>query len=261
MVHNAGSHCSSVVPALLTVMLILVGVVPAATFNVSSMSEFQSALNTAASNGEHDTINVSADTYDVTSTLSFYSTENYSLLIDGAGTGQTILDGGTSDQIMSLRTTAGGADVAVQDMTFRNGSSTTEGGGLHVQTDGASIEVRDSDFDDKRRQNFEFMLGKSRLDERALHLILEHSHDAVILVGDDYKFEFVSEEGYRMVKAKPGELDGLNFLNYMPEAERERVKEYDLTIRKAFGYPPAEIQWNRKSRKMAQESSTGTSGN
>ena len=152
MKNSKSSFRSSVVPATLAFILILAAGAPAATFNVSSPSAFQAALNTAASNGENDTINVTAGTFYLTSTLSFYSTENYDLLIDGAGTGLTVLDGGTANQIMSLRTTAGGADVAVWNITLRNGSSSTEGGGLHVQTDGASIEIHDSSFDDNESE-------------------------------------------------------------------------------------------------------------
>ncbi len=76
--------------------------------------------------------------------------------------------------------------------------------------------------------DFEFTLGDTRLNEDALHLILEHSHDAVILLGTDYKFEYISEEGYRMVQAQKGDLLGEDFRKYVHEDDRDAIsKRYD----------------------------------
>jgi len=120
----------------------------AETFNVNSVSAFQSALDTAASNGENDTINVAAGSYAVTSALTFYSTEDFHLFIDGAGMGLTTLDGGDTVQILNIRTTTANANVTVGDITFQNGYSGADGGGLRIQTDQASIGLETSEFND-----------------------------------------------------------------------------------------------------------------
>ncbi|KPJ73872.1 hypothetical protein AMJ52_02790 [candidate division TA06 bacterium DG_78] len=119
----------------------------AETFNVNNPTEFQNALNTAASNSENDTINVSADTYNITTTLTFTSTEDFSLFIDGAGTGSTILDGGNSTQIFQFSATAANADLELQDMTFQNGNA-DHGGAIHLETVSASMSMSNCDFDD-----------------------------------------------------------------------------------------------------------------
>jgi hypothetical protein len=132
-------------------LFLLIALSPSAragTFNVNSVSAFQTALATAESNGENDTINVAAGSYDVTSTLTFYSTEDFHLLIDGAGTGLTILDGGDTVQILNVRTTTANAGVAVRNITFQNGYSIADGGGLRIQTDQASVNLESSEFND-----------------------------------------------------------------------------------------------------------------
>ena len=67
----------------------------AAVFNVSTEAEFQTALTTSESNGEADTIIVSAVTLNVSATLTYapVGVENFSLTVQGAGPGNTILDG------------------------------------------------------------------------------------------------------------------------------------------------------------------------
>jgi hypothetical protein len=120
----------------------------AETFDVSNVSAFQSALDSATSNGENDTINVAAGSYDVTSTLTFYSTEDFHILIAGAGMGVTTLDGGDTVQILNIRTTPANAHVTVENITFQNGYESTYGGGLCVQTDQASITLENSEFND-----------------------------------------------------------------------------------------------------------------
>jgi hypothetical protein len=71
-----------------------------AVFNVTNPTEFKNALNTAKSNGEDDTINLSAGIYNVTTTLLYTSKENHALNILGTGAGSTILDGGSEIPIL-----------------------------------------------------------------------------------------------------------------------------------------------------------------
>ncbi len=119
-----------------------------ATFNVNTVSGFQNALNTAAANGANDTINVAAGTYNISTTLSFSSWENNSLAIIGAGTGSTILDGGTTAQVLSLLTTEASAVLSIKKVTFRNGRSGDNGGALDIQTTAAAVMLENSEFND-----------------------------------------------------------------------------------------------------------------
>ena len=93
--------------------------VEAAIFNVSTPAQFQAALDTAYINGQDDTINVAAGTYNITTTLiyNYILSETYSLTIQGAGAGSTILDGGNSVPILSVYSVR---QVSVKDMTLWN---------------------------------------------------------------------------------------------------------------------------------------------
>ena len=120
----------------------------AATFNVSDVTSLENALATAASNGQDDVINVAAGTYNISSTLRHTSAENHTLAIQGAGSGSTIFDGGSSVQILAIIASQPDADVTISGLTFRNGSSTGNGGALNVQADAASITLSSSIVND-----------------------------------------------------------------------------------------------------------------
>ena len=106
----------------------------AASFNVTNVTSFQNALTTAQGNGEDDTINVAAGTYNISTPLSFASGGN-SLNVIGAGASSTILDGGRSVQVMNIDNSTAG-DIFVAGLTFQNGSNNvgevTVGGGLSL---------------------------------------------------------------------------------------------------------------------------------
>ena len=121
-------------------------VASAATFNVSNPAEFQSALTTAQSNGEPDTINVAAGFYDIaasgTLTYTAPASENAGLTIFGADSTTVILDGGSQVPILRIDTTQvindGGVSIEVYNMTFQNGTAPgtpANGGALAIQTD------------------------------------------------------------------------------------------------------------------------------
>lgn len=86
----------------------------AATFNVDTATEFQTALDTAATNGEDDVINLAAGIYSASSNgnqpFSYVIRPDCnsaavadSLTITGAGTGNTVLDGASSQQVLHVR--------------------------------------------------------------------------------------------------------------------------------------------------------------
>jgi uncharacterized repeat protein (TIGR01451 family) len=118
----------------------------AATFNVSDPTGFQNALTTAQNNGESDTINVAAGTYNVmgggTLTYTAAATENAALTITGADSTTVILDGGSQVQILRIDTTAvindSGVSIEIYNMTFVDGNATgapANGGALAILTD------------------------------------------------------------------------------------------------------------------------------
>ena len=130
-----------------TIMLCVSLAFPA-TFEVHNVSEFQTALNTAAANGESDSIYVVAGTYNIAATLTFNSSENYAVTIAGAGIGGTILDGQLAQQPLNMLTTGSSGNVTIFGMTFRNGVSSGNGGGLFVETSYGAIAVSNCEFND-----------------------------------------------------------------------------------------------------------------
>lgn len=99
----------------------------AATFNVTTPAEFQTALTTAQANSQNDTINVLAGTYNIGSTLTYDTTEDFDLTLVGAGASTTLLDGGKSVQIMNL-TGTGSGDISISGLTLQNGRNGSVGG-------------------------------------------------------------------------------------------------------------------------------------
>lgn len=129
------------------VFLLLIINVPAisGSFTVSNVTQFQNALNTAASNGQNDTINVLAGTYNVGSTLVYNSGENYFILI--RGTGSPVLEGGNARRILQLITSAGNGDIFVDGLNFQHGRG-DYGGGLNAITTSADISVKNCTVND-----------------------------------------------------------------------------------------------------------------
>lgn len=125
----------------------------AATFCVSTGNELRAALAAAVSNGESDTIRLRRGVYLASSgptAFDFYSTENFSLTLDGgwfgvtAGTCHlrfddaeaTVLDGGGQRSVLRLLGGVNsGASFTVRNLTIRNGDGTGRGtdfGGLFI---------------------------------------------------------------------------------------------------------------------------------
>jgi len=142
----------------------------AAVFDVSSVAQFQAALNTAQANGENDTINVlpcssgcstnpsyPVPVYDLDAPLTYTAaaTENQSLLISGFDSDTRILDGVLDAPILRIDTTAANADFAaqitIQGLTFTRGaarfSPILNGGAVSVLAKQAGIRVEGSVFE------------------------------------------------------------------------------------------------------------------
>ena len=115
------------------------------SFSVNNVTQFQAALNSAAANGQNDTINVLAGTYNVNPALTFTSNENYSLFIKG--TGNPVLDGANLRQILQLTANSPAADIIIEGLTLQRGKA-DYGGGLNILTQGADIIVRNCTIND-----------------------------------------------------------------------------------------------------------------
>jgi uncharacterized repeat protein (TIGR01451 family) len=121
----------------------------AAIFNVSSVSEFESALDASMNNGQNDTINIAAGTYMISSKLEYLppGSEDYSLTIQGAEAGTTILDGGGGTSILAISCGGLNTHVTIRGITFQNGNEASQAGGaLYVGNSSAQTTIEDSVF-------------------------------------------------------------------------------------------------------------------
>ncbi|HKX11795.1 MAG TPA: choice-of-anchor Q domain-containing protein, partial [bacterium] len=136
-----------------------------ATFNVSNGSELQTALTTAQSNGEGDTILLAPGTYDASGATFTYvadnslgSEENFPLTLQGSDAATTLLDGGDANQVMVLDASPipddSNADIRIENLTFQNANATTFGAGLLVITNNADVTLLGSQFLNNETTNF-----------------------------------------------------------------------------------------------------------
>ncbi len=127
-----------------------------AVFTVNDPLEFQNALTKAQSNGENDTIYVTAGTYNITSTLTYSTADG-----DGSLTIQAkdmhncpVLYGGNSSQIISIENDSdqdrkGDADnhIIISCIVFQDGNFSSEkGAGLYVNGGEADITLEGCTF-------------------------------------------------------------------------------------------------------------------
>ena len=138
---------------IVVVCFLMVCSAEAAIFDVTNVSELQSALTTAQSNREDDTINLAAGIYALSSRLDYIpdELENFSLTIQGAGAWATILDGGNSTSILRIEQSAledgTNANVTITGVTFQNGNESSDvGGGLYIGNYSAQTTIADSVF-------------------------------------------------------------------------------------------------------------------
>ncbi len=130
----------------------------AEVFDVSDPGGFQWALGVAAANGEHDTINVAAGYYNLTTTginmLTYFpdSSENFALTIAGEGAATTTIANGSPNLLINLSAIVDTqANVTITGIAFLYGDSASAnhgGGGLCVRTTSAEITVEDCGFGD-----------------------------------------------------------------------------------------------------------------
>lgn len=141
------SFCIVVLNNLLTFFIFFVFITSAyaGNFTVSTAAQFQTALNNCESNGQNDTINVLAGTYNVNPALTFSTNENYFLLI--RCTGSPVFEGGNARRILQLISNSGDGDIFLEGMTFQHGRA-DYGGGLYISTQSADINISSCTFND-----------------------------------------------------------------------------------------------------------------
>ena len=127
----------------------------AASFCITNVSQLQTALTTAASNGEDDTIYIRNGTYLLTAELNYYaaSDETHRLAIFGGigsncqsydTSGYTALDGQNARRILTINAYG---EVDIGRITFQNGNpSQYFGGALNLSNNGADTYVFTSLF-------------------------------------------------------------------------------------------------------------------
>ena len=144
------------ISCVLTLLLVLLSTIAlGATFCVSNETELQSALITANSNGEDNTIKIVQSTYN--GNFIYGSTEAYGLTLEGGYTqacaprtidpANTILDGGGTDMVLAL-VSQKATNFSVEGLTLRNGNTSTvdKGGGLYVRTQSGNITLTNNTF-------------------------------------------------------------------------------------------------------------------
>ena len=110
------------------------------TFCVSDATGLQTALTTAAGNGEDDTVQIQQGTY--VGNFLYTSTEAFSLTVEGGYTSScssrvvdpanTVLDANNSGVVLVITAPNVWADFVVDGLTIQNGNTSSAGGGLYV---------------------------------------------------------------------------------------------------------------------------------
>lgn len=148
------------------ILAVAFGLVPAAafaaTFTVTIAPDsdcsdytcdFQSALSTAATNGEDDTLELEAGDYIAASTFTYDHTkteESTSLTIIGSGKADTYLKGDGTNRVLWISSAASsGADITLRDLTIQAGNAGDQfGGGLYLSTSNSNITIERCTFAD-----------------------------------------------------------------------------------------------------------------
>jgi hypothetical protein len=131
--------------------IVLAGSLFSATFNVSTTPELRTALSTAATNGEDDTIILADGTYKTTDdgqgTFIYLSNEANSLTLQGSSADNVILSGDSTHQILNHQSTEN-AHMTLKKLSFIDGNNTSgDGGGVYTDY---SIEVIYCDFNNNK---------------------------------------------------------------------------------------------------------------
>ena len=137
-----------------------IGTANAETFCVQTSSALQSALSTAASNGETDEIQIVQGTY--TGNFTHETQEEYKLTVKGGYTSgctsrvvnasNTVLDGNSAGTVL-MGDNGERADFECEGVTFQNGSA-ERGGGLRIVSEAGNVTLSNNRFTGNRAIEF-----------------------------------------------------------------------------------------------------------
>jgi len=148
--------CKFVITAVVLVCSTIISYrVEAAVHTVTNFAQLQAALAVSQSNNQADTINITATTIDVTSTLMYYPviTEIFPITINGAGPESTVLDGGGRSSALLKMSYSGthpeddGVVITLTGITFQNVSD-TDYTALYIYPYAADIVIDNCSFFD-----------------------------------------------------------------------------------------------------------------
>ena len=132
----------------------------AETFCVQTSSALQSALNTAANNGEADEIQIVQGTY--TGNFTYETQEGYKLTVKGGyaagcssrivSASNTILDGNSAGTVLMVDS-EGGSDFECEGVTLQNGSA-DRGGGLRIASVNGNVTFSNNVVSGNRATEF-----------------------------------------------------------------------------------------------------------
>ena len=136
-------------------------VTQAADFTVSTVTEFQNALDLAQSNGQSDTIRVAAGNYSLSTPLRYSCNDGDGQLTITAVNPSTppVLDGEAATRLLYLDNDADNdqtgdsqADITIRNLILHNGHYASYGGGLLLRTGEADIVISSCVFSDNRAE-------------------------------------------------------------------------------------------------------------
>ena len=133
----------------LILIFLSIAVAEAATFCVSTPNELQTALNTAATNGEDDVVQVLQGTY--VGSFIYSSNEVFDIYVKGGYTSgcgsrtvdpaNTVLDANNTGPALAL-TSNQAAKFMVKGLTLQDGTTSNgNGGGLYAHADGGNVTL------------------------------------------------------------------------------------------------------------------------
>lgn len=141
-------------------IFICIGTAKAETFCVQTSSALQTALNTAANNGEADEIQIVQGTY--TGNFTYETQEEYKLTVKGGyasgcasrvvNASNTVLDGNSAGTVL-MAYSEGGADFECEGVTFQNGSA-ERGGGLRIDSVAGNVTLSNNVVSGNRSSEF-----------------------------------------------------------------------------------------------------------
>ena len=173
---------------LLTLITLATLSLYAQTFNVSTTPELRTALNTAATNGEDDTIILADGTYKTTDdgngTFKYVSNEANKLTLKGSSSANVILSGDHVEQIFNHNSTEH-APLKLEKLTFVDGNNTSgDGGGVYTDY---IIDVVDCNFSNNSANRHGGGFFSSGSVKASNLLLLSNSSGIYISRSDDSK--------------------------------------------------------------------------